>query len=145
MHPLKSAILHHKLDDISELASDYSPGRNDPTSAELLRLALEMGNQYTIVRLARHFQHGAEALPYRQFLLERMEHLSHNHLGGGDSSKAARRLWQQVFRGVVEPSSRDEPDFVLTPGLVEDVRLLLERAGIHSEAELRLLVGHAKS
>src|SRR5687767_11147265 len=122
MHPLKSAVLHHKLDEISKLALEYRFEPDAPAPEELLKVAIEMGNKSTVTRLARHFQEHSTLVNYRALLAERTREMAHNYFGGGTPAKAARRLWAQVVTGFVEPFSKDEPDFVLTNSLIEDMR-----------------------
>lgn len=140
MHPLKSAVLHHKLDEISDLAIECRAEGTSPTPGELLKIAMEMGNKSTVTRLARHFPEHSTMVNYREILTERIRDMACNYFGGGSPDKAARRLWAQVVTGTIEPFSKDEPDFVLTPALIEDMRFLFNQVGVQSKAQLQQLV-----
>ena len=136
MHPLKAAVLHHKLDEISALAADVSVQSDSAFSKDLLRIAREMGNSFTITRVARLLPNSEGAIDARALLVARLRALASNHIGGGSPEDAAHRVWVQVAQGTVEPFSKDKPDFVLTPELKEDVKFLLSRASIESEDQL---------
>jgi hypothetical protein len=133
MHPLKAAVLHHKLDEISELSVDPNVQTDQAFGRDLLRIACEMGNGYTITRIARLFPHIQGSIDARALLVERLRHLAYNYFGGGSPEEAAHRMWIQVTEGTVGPFSKEKPDFVLTTELKEDVKFLLLRCDITSE------------
>jgi hypothetical protein len=136
MHPLKAAVLHHRLDEISALAADPSVQSDPEFALDLMRIAREMGNRFTITRVARLLPYLVDSIDARALLVDRLQVLAFNHFGGGSVEDAAHRLWVQVTEGTVEPFSRDRPDFVLTPELKEDVRFLFQHVDIQSEEQL---------
>jgi hypothetical protein len=140
MHPLKSAVLHHRLDEISKLTLEYRHTPDTPTPEELLKIAIEMGHKGTAIRLARHFQECSAMFNYQEMLRAYIREMACNYFGYCSTRRAARRLWNQVETGVIDPSTRDEPDFVLSPSAIEDMHFLFKKVGIHSKDQLQQLV-----
>jgi hypothetical protein len=145
MHPLKSAVLHHKIDEISRVTSEYSCDGLDALELRaLVNIAVEMGNVCTIARLARLFPEHAAIVNYRGLLSTWLSLCASNYFGRCEPEKAARRLWAQVNEGRVDSFSRDEPDFVLDSGSVEDMRFVLEQAGVRSKNELQAFAANRR-
>jgi len=122
----------------TRLAYRHAPGT--PTPEELLKIAIEMGHKGTAIRLARHFQECSAVLNYQELLAARIREMACNYFGYCSTRRAARRLWNQVETGVIDSSSRDEPDFVLSPSAIEDMIFLFKKVGIRSKDQLQQLV-----
>ncbi len=144
MHPLKSAVLHHKLDEISSLAADPEIQSDATLGKDLLRIAREMGNTFTIARVARVLPNLESAIDARALLRNQLRALAPNYFGGGSPEQAAHRAWVQLTQGTVEPRSEDKPEFVLAPEHKEDMRFLLRLSGIESEEHLVALARAAE-
>jgi hypothetical protein len=139
MHPLKAAVLHHNLDEFSALVGDPRVQADLALRKDLLRIAHEMGNIFTIARVARLFPDVESGLDARALLRKQIHALASNWYGGGSPEQAANRMWLQLTEGTVAPFSRDEPDFALSPERKLDIEFLLHRSGIGSEQELLAL------
>lgn len=141
MTPLKNAVLHHKLDVISAIASSpeiASYGLD--IRFEMLRLAESMGNVMTMVRVARVFPEVVSTEQARLYLRKCLAAISSNYFGGGSLEVAARRAWMQIIGRGGKTISKEEPDFILSSEQLADLRFLFERLGLASESDVVSLV-----
>jgi hypothetical protein len=145
MHPLKAAVLHHRLDEISALSATDGVQSDLPLRSDLLRIAREMGNVFTIARVARVFSHVEGTNEARTLLRKQLLALAPNWFGGGSPEDAAHRVWVQLTEGTVEAFSKDKPDFVLTSEGKKDMTFLLARSGIRTEKELVALASASEA
>lgn len=118
------------------LAGDPPEDADLALRKDLLRIAHEMGNIFTIAKVARLFPEVESGLDARALLCKQVRALASNWYGGGSPEQAAHRMWLQLKEGTVAPFSKDEPDFALSPERKLDIEFLFHRSGIRSEQEL---------
>ena len=141
MHPLKAAVLHHKLDEFSALATQEGALSDPALRSDLIRIAREMGNVFTVSRVARIVSHIENHDEARSLLRQQLVAMAQNWLGGGTPKDSARRVWLQLTEGTIEAFSKDKPDFALSEERQQDLRFLIAMSGVQSEQELVALVG----
>ena len=134
MTPLKYAVLHHKGDEIASIVERENEIITIEERQAMFKLACEIGNKLTKVRVARLLLPQEIATEQVAALLyEYMTAISSNYFGGGTVKGACHRAWAQaILEQAPPPFSRDEPDFILDAEKIKDIRWMFQRMGLNS-------------